>query len=439
MVPSTVYCLQDEQPKAETARSYRILVVVTEPQQERYLRQYAEALAASQSAEVGVLYDLQPRDNSIPSCRLEAPVNGGSGALAVRDLLSGESLATHVREVAESWPFDMVIAQWPGADVDIGVYACLVKDLDVIAVLARHVHRSLRRVLVPAGGGAHALEGIRVADALAKSWSLDAQVLRVVQPGHNFWLGHTDMKQRCRSIRIAARLYVDVADVDMPIKICLGSNVADEIVCRSRPDDLIVIGGSSQWLMENHASASIPNRVAAGTSGPIIMVLTNRGRPSALTDVFWDRTVKVGLRAADKLAAVESLVESLIESRQAPSVRRNEILRAVMERERAGVTHIGHGTAIPHAALRGFRGLAGTLGVFQDGIPFGKAEDDKARFVFLLLTPKESYDVYLPILARIARFMNEAGNRQQLAQAKSPGEVVELFEHAERDWRRGDR
>lgn len=433
MTPSTIYCREDERTSVATAHAYRILLVVTEPPQEQYLREYADALARPQSAEIGVFRVHELRNSSWPSCHAEFHTED-RGTTAVPELTSHMNLRERITEIAESWPFDLLIADWPYADPDMGIFAHLVKDIDTTVVLVRHRQRTVRRVLVPAGGGAHALEGIRVADALAMAWSLDRQVLRIVHPGPDFWAHRADLKRRCRHIRNATRLYLDVADVEMPVKVRLGGDVADEIICRSRPGDLIVIGGSSQWLMENHASASIPSRVVSGASGPVLMVLTNRGRPSAMTDVFWDRTVAVALTAGSKEQAVAVLVDALVDARQVPPARRDEVLAAVMGRERCGATYIGHGTAIPHAALRGFRGLVGMLGIFPGGVPFGKAEDESASFLFLLLTPKESYEVYLPILARIARFMNDPDNRRQLAQATTSADVVALLGHAEQEW-----
>jgi mannitol/fructose-specific phosphotransferase system IIA component (Ntr-type)/nucleotide-binding universal stress UspA family protein len=433
---ATVPFQEDERAHpAGGRRAYRILLLLDDPRQERCLRSYADALAKPWSAQVAILRNYVRQDTGATCCQVELPMEGGlSTMMPAGDALAGKSLAAGIGGIAASWPFDMLIAEWPESDRDVAAHACVVKDVNVTAVLVRRSDQPLRRVVVPAGGGAHALEGIRVADALANAWSLDARVLRIVQPGKDFWPNRADLKLRCRHIRDAVRLYMDVADVNMPVKVRLGSDVANEIICRSRQGDIIVIGGSSQWLMENNASASIPSRVAAGASGPVVMVLTNRGRPSALTDVFWDRTVQVGLNADGKLSAIEMLVDMLIECRQAPDARRNEIISSVMERERAGVTYIGHETAIPHAALAGFRGLVGMLGVFPEGVPFGKL-GEKARFVFLLLTPKESYEVYLPILARIARFMNEPTNRLQLAAARNSAQAVELFARAEGAWR----
>ncbi|HNX25791.1 MAG TPA: PTS sugar transporter subunit IIA [Phycisphaerae bacterium] len=430
MTLSTIYCREDEQTLVARAHAYRILLVVTEPPQEQYLRKYADAMARSQSAEIGVFRVHELHSGSWTSCHAKFHTED-RGTTAIPELTSHMKLRQRITEIAESWPFDLLIADWPHADPDMGTFAHLVKDIDTTVVLVRHRQCTVRRVLVPAGGGAHALEGIRIADAMAKAWALEKQVLRIVHPGPDFWARRADLKRRCRHIRNATRLYLDVADVEMPVKVRLGGDVADEIICRSRLGDLIVIGGSSQWLMENHASASIPSRVVSGASGPVLMVLTNRGRPSALTDVFWDRTVAVDLTAEDKKHAIAALVDALVDARQVPLGRRDEVVAAAMGRERCGATYIGHGTAIPHAALQGFRGLVGMLGIFPDGVPFGKTEEENASFLFLLLTPKESYEVYLPILARIARFMNEPDNRRQLAQAKTSADVVALLGHAE--------
>ncbi len=434
MTPAMICCLKAGRTDAAADRAYRILAVLTEPRQQPHLRRYVHALAQRQEAEIGVLRNYPQADGTPPcgSAELPGPDAGkGPTEFASRP---GAELAPRIGEVAARWPFDMLIAEWPDADEDVAIYARVVNAIGVTAVLVRPGDCALRRVVVPAGGGAHALEGVRVADALAKAWMLDAQVLRIVQPGPDFWLRRAELKRQCRQVRHATRLYLDVADVSLPIRVCLGLEIADEIICRCRPGDLIVIGGSSQWLMESHASTSIPSRVASGAPGPVMMVLTPRGRPSALTDVFWDCTARVGLHAPGRLQAVEMLVDSLIAARQVPALRRAEVVSAVMDRERARASYIGNDTAIPHAALQGFRGLTGMLGVFPNGVRFGEARDERARFVFLLLTPKESYEVYLPVLARIARFMNQADNRRDLARAQSPAEVVALLSNAERQW-----
>ena len=318
MVFGTIGCKEAAGNNAALAHGYRILLVVTEPHHEQYLRTYADALAMSQSAQIVVLRDYRHPDDAASPWRIDLPLDHGRPVAAARAPRAGNGLDARIKEVAGSWPFDMLIARWPDTDEDVAAHVRIVKNMDVISVLVRLGTRAPRRVVVPAGGGAHALEGIRVADALAKAWSLDAQVLRIVQPSHDFWSHRADMKRQCHLIRDAARLYVDVADVSMPVKVRLGNDVADEIIRRSGPDDLIVIGGSSQWLMENHASASIPSRVAGGAAGPVMMVLTNRGRSSSLADVFWDGMVHVRLAAASKSEALEALVDALIDARQAP-------------------------------------------------------------------------------------------------------------------------
>ena len=196
MTPSTIYCREDEQTGAATVHAYRILLVITEPPHERYLRKYAEALARHRSGEIGVFRVRQQHSASWPSCRAEFH-NEDRGTVALRELTSERDLRDRITEIADGWPFDMLIADWPDADPDTSTFARLVKDIDTTVALVRHRERIVRRVLVPAGGGAHALEGIRIADALAKAWSLDKQVLRIVHPGQDFWTYRADFKRQC--------------------------------------------------------------------------------------------------------------------------------------------------------------------------------------------------------------------------------------------------
>ena len=217
MTPAPVGFADDGPAGMAPGRTCRLLLVVTESRQEAYLRRYAGALAAFQSAQIGVLRDCRGAGGAAECCQAELPLCGPDSPGAKRVLPAGAPLGACIGAIAGRWPFDMLIAEWPQADEHVALHARLVSELGVTAVLVRHSDGALRRVVVPAGGGAHALEGIRVADALARAWSLDRQVLRIVQPGSSFWLHRADLKRQCRHIRDATRLYLDVADVAMPV------------------------------------------------------------------------------------------------------------------------------------------------------------------------------------------------------------------------------
>ena len=412
---------------------YRILLVLTEKTQETYLRKYAEALAGFSLTEISVLRNYLYQDRS--TIRLEPEsIAEKTNEASAPPTKAETGLKTRVQEIFTLYSFDTIIAEWPEMDEEAGIFLNLAKFTGALLVLVRHRKGILRRVLLPTSGGAHSLQGLWIADALAKAWTLQAQVLRIIQPDEDFWMRRTDFKQRYRYIQKTTRFYLDVADVKMPVKVRIGGTIADDIVCHSWPGDLIVIGGSNDWLMENHTSLSIPGRVASGTRNSVILVWSQRKCPLALTDIFWDRTVRVNMYAEDKQRALEQMVDVLVDARQIPLFKREEVLTAVMQREQMGQTYMGHGTAIPHAALGGFRGLVGMFGIFPEGVPFGRNLNEKAKFIFLLITPKENYDNYLPLLARISRLMNDASKRQRLAEAVSPTQVLALLMEAEKQW-----
>ncbi len=408
---------------AGAAGAYRMLVVLTRPGQERHLCRYVQALAGRQSVHLGVLpcYD-RSETEAPPDVEIDS-----QGRTELRMFEPGGDLTDRVMRIAESWPFDMIVADWPGTDDEMGVFAALVSNTNATAVLIRHRDRAPGRVLVPTGGGFNARHGVRIAEMLAKAWSLKAEVLRILQPGQGFWTRDRGPDHKCRNIREATRLYLDVDDDEVPVKVRLGRDAADDIVCRCRQDDVVVIGGPGQWLMARHASSSIPGRVVRGADCSVVMVLANYARPSVLTDVFWDRMVLPGLDAADKHEAVELLVDAIIKRGQAPPEQKDQLLAAATRREDSSETCVAEETAAIHAKVPEFRGLAGMLGVFPEGVPFGDAADRKVRFLFLLLTSTEGDECYRHVLKQIVNAMADSEKRRMIARSTNSGEIVDML------------
>ena len=102
-------------------------------------------------------------------------------------------------------------------------------------------------------------------------------------------------------------------------------------------------------------------------------------------------------------------------------------IEAALARERLSSTAVGCQTALPHARLPRFDGVAAALAIAPGGIDFG-AEREPPRFVFLMLTSATSYGRYLGALARIARLMVNPERRQALLGAPTPAAVMTVLE-----------
>jgi mannitol/fructose-specific phosphotransferase system IIA component (Ntr-type) len=108
----------------------------------------------------------------------------------------------------------------------------------------------------------------------------------------------------------------------------------------------------------------------------------------------------------------------------------DRIVKAVLERERAMSTYLGSGLAIPHARLEGIDKPALFFGRSDAGIPI-KAREDKAQFLFILLTPSGSPRVQVRLLARICGLIDSEYVVERLRKAQTQAEVMEAIRAAE--------
>jgi Kef-type K+ transport system membrane component KefB len=104
---------------------------------------------------------------------------------------------------------------------------------------------------------------------------------------------------------------------------------------------------------------------------------------------------------------------------QAAGLDPKMIVDAVLARERALSTGIGHELAVPHARLDGLKEPVLVLGHSRAGIDFDSPDGKPARLVFLLLFPREDPAVQLQITAQIARLFRDAEARSVVYETDS--------------------
>ena len=148
---------------------------------------------------------------------------------------------------------------------------------------------------------------------------------------------------------------------------------------------------------------------------------------ASLGKVFWEQMVRLDFRPKDKWDAIDQMIDVLIEEEQFPSEKRDMVLAAALNRERQGSTALGHQTAIPHAPIPNLPGIIGCLGICPDGLDFQNPTGEKIHFIFLLLTPRQNYRSYIPLLAQIANLVRSTNFRSNLLSCQTPTEVTHLL------------
>lgn len=104
-----------------------------------------------------------------------------------------------------------------------------------------------------------------------------------------------------------------------------------------------------------------------------------------------------------------------------------QLLEALMERERLGTTGVGHGIAIPHARLDQLDKIVGLFARLDEPIDFEALDDQPSDLIFLLLAPDSADAESLKALARVSRVLRDTGLQQRLRQTKDADAVYRML------------
>ncbi len=140
-----------------------------------------------------------------------------------------------------------------------------------------------------------------------------------------------------------------------------------------------------------------------------------------------NRFVWVGLNAPRKEAAIEQLLDCLLSEGAVPGDARQELLEAIMARERRLSTGLESGIAIPHGTTSLVDREVAALGVFPEGVHFEAVDNSITRIVILLITPLRKRHRHVTNLAAIARQLLRPEVRGALLTATSADEAVDAI------------
>jgi len=143
-----------------------------------------------------------------------------------------------------------------------------------------------------------------------------------------------------------------------------------------------------------------------------------------LLDFIDQKTIITELRSTDKKNVLEELTLPVSEITR---IDHKELVRVLIERENLGSTGIGNGIGIPHGKLKNLKTLILGIGLSRKGVNFDAMDGKPAYLFFLLLTPDNSTDFHLKLLARISKILKNEPFKQKILRAIQPEEVLKLI------------
>lgn len=143
-----------------------------------------------------------------------------------------------------------------------------------------------------------------------------------------------------------------------------------------------------------------------------------------ILDVLQKDAILVDLKSRDKKGVIEELVKPLADISQ---MTYRDLARVLLDRERLGSTGIGGGIGIPHGKLKGLDSLMLGFGISRNGVDFESIDDLPTHIFFLLITPENSIDIHLKLLAQISRILKNDLFKERLLQAEDPETVIRII------------
>jgi len=150
-----------------------------------------------------------------------------------------------------------------------------------------------------------------------------------------------------------------------------------------------------------------------------------------LREMVVETAVLPALKSVKREDAIAELLDALVSAGAAPKAMRDELLKAIIKRERKGSTGFGHGVAVPHAKTAEVQAVRAAIGISAMGIDFNALDRQPVHAVFLMLSPESRPEDHLAAMEVIFGSLSQDRFRKFLRQAKSVGDITTLLEEAD--------
>lgn len=154
-----------------------------------------------------------------------------------------------------------------------------------------------------------------------------------------------------------------------------------------------------------------------------------------LSELLSPSRIRVPLKSHDKDGILGELVELLLPgaggSGGPGGGDRQEVLEAILERERQFPTGIGFGVAVPHGKTPALSSLGVVAGTATEPVPYETVDGEPVRLFFLMAGPETAAGAHVKAISRIARLVRHEAVRSRLLAARDPDEFYRVLCEAE--------
>jgi PTS system nitrogen regulatory IIA component len=136
-------------------------------------------------------------------------------------------------------------------------------------------------------------------------------------------------------------------------------------------------------------------------------------------------TIELHLKGSTKKEIINELLDILVRTGKIKD--KGTALAAVMDREEKMSTGMKHGIAIPHGKCASSEDLVACIGISEKPVDFDSLDKQPCRIFIMTLSPVEKTGPHLQFLAEVSLLFKSAEKREEIINAKTPEEVLEIL------------
>ena len=144
-----------------------------------------------------------------------------------------------------------------------------------------------------------------------------------------------------------------------------------------------------------------------------------------ISDILKKEHVIKELNSCDKKNVFDELSSFLEDEGEITS--KENLLTALIEREKLGSTGIGENVAIPHAKISEIDKIITVFGRSKNGVEFESLDQKPVNFIFLVIAPENSTSQHLKALARISRLFKNASLRESVLRTNEADQIYSIL------------